>query len=116
MSESNEILLYFLPQSFPCGPQSACCGPVGQSDEEVAAYRSALEGALPGTTVATVNVSEPLDGSRDAPALKLLHTFGGAACPIFAVAGEVVAMGAGVPPDEIVRTVRARLAGVAAAG
>lgn len=109
MSETNSIIrLYYLPQSYPCGPQSACCGPVGQSDEELRDYMIQLESSLPGIKVQTIDMSQKLNLGRDLPAVKLLNTFGGAACPIFMVDREVVSMG---PPSipELIELVRAKL-------
>lgn len=97
MRDTDSVIrLYYLPQSFPCGPQSSCCGPVGQSDEELRQYLIQLESNLPGVKVQTIDVTQKLSLGRDLPAVKLLNTFGAAACPIFMVRGEVVSMG---PPS-----------------
>ncbi|MBE7557754.1 hypothetical protein HS125_01890 [bacterium] len=97
MIESNTILLYYAPQSFPCGENSSCCGPTGQSPEELAQYQSALEKAFPSVKVELINVDKASGGrlnlNRDAAAIKLLNSFGPAACPIIAVGGEVVSIG-----------------------
>lgn len=108
MRETDSIIrLYYLPQSFPCGPQSSCCGPVGQSDEELRQYLIQLESNLPGVKVQTIDVSQKLSLGRDLPAVKLLNTFGAGACPIFMVRSEVVSMG---PPSlpELVELLKAK--------
>lgn len=110
MSETRPaIRLYYLPQSFPCGPQSSCCGPVGQSEEELREYIIQLESGLPGVQVQTVDVSKKLSLERDQPAVKLLNTFGLAACPVITLNGEVVSMG---PPSipELISALRVKLA------
>ncbi len=103
------IRLYYQPQTFPCGPQSSCCGPVGQSAEELSGYRTVLESQLPGTTIELVNATEPLHPDRDQPISKLLNSFGASACPIFTLNGEVVSMG---PPvmDELAAMLKAKKA------
>ncbi len=109
MNDANRtVRLYYLPQSFPCGPQSSCCGPVGQSEEELRGYLAELESHLPGVTVETIDVSQKLRLGRDLPALKLLNTFGAAACPIFVLDGEVVSIG---PPSipELAELLKAKL-------
>lgn len=110
MSESahNVVRLYYQPQTFPCGPNSSCCGPVGQSEEDLRAYRQALEARLPGVPVELVDASQRLNLGRDLPVIKLLNTFGAAACPIFTVNGEVVSMG---PPEmeELAALLKAKL-------
>lgn len=105
---SHVVRLYYQPQSFPCGPNSACCGPVGQSEEELREYRRAFEAGLPGVKLELVDASQRLNLGRDLPVIKLLNTFGAAACPIFTVNGEVISMG---PPvmDELVALVKAKL-------
>lgn len=110
MSEQNKtiIRLYYQPQTFPCGPNSSCCGPVGQSEEELQDYRRALEQAVPGVEVELVDVSQRLNMGRDLPVIKLLNSFGVAACPIFTVHNEVVSIG---PPvmDELIAMVREKV-------
>ncbi len=109
MNEGKTILrLYYVPLSFPCGPQSSCCGPVGQSDEELRNYVTQLKTHVPDVEVQTIDVSQKLDPHRDRAALKLLNSFGGMACPIFALDGEVLSMG---PPtmSELIEMVKAKL-------
>lgn len=109
----NTVLLYYVPQTFPCGENSTCCGPTGQSEEELQQYRAAIEQALPGVMVQTINVDKKSGGklsiSRDMAVFKLLNNFGYAACPIFAVNGEVVSLG---PPDtnELIGMIKEKLA------
>ena len=90
---ATTIRLYHTPQSFPCGPASTCCGPVGQSEEELQGYLSELRKGLPGVLVELIDVSQKLRIGRDLPVLKLINTFGMSACPIFTVNDEVVSMG-----------------------
>lgn len=108
MSDQMTVRLYYVPQTFPCGPQSSCCGPVGQTEAEIAEYTARLREALPEVAVEAIDASRPLKLGRDGPVIRLLNTFGQAACPIFTVNGDVVSMG---PPalSELVDLIRARL-------
>lgn len=110
MSEPNDnvVRLYYQPQSFPCGPNSACCGPVGQAEWEVLEYSARLEQELPGVKVEIVDASQRLNLGRDLPVIRLLNTFGAAACPIFTVNGEVISMG---PPalEELIPLIQEKL-------
>jgi hypothetical protein len=110
MSEQASVRICYVPQTFPCGPQSSCRGPVGQTEAELVEYTGRLRDALPGVAVEAMDASHPLRLSRDAPVVRLLNTVGQAPCPIFAVNGEVVSMG---PPalGELVDLVKARLSG-----
>lgn len=102
------VRIYYLPQSFPCGPSSACCGPVGQSLEELAGYVAALTSSVPGIEPQLIDASAKLNLGRDLRAIKLLNAFGAAASPIFTVGQDVVSMG---PPamGELVGLVAAKL-------
>lgn len=115
MSETMKPVLriYYVPQTFPCGPDSSCCGPIGQSQEELQQYRAELEKALPWVAIETINADKAsggkLDLRRDMPAIRLLNSFGYAACPIVVLNDEVISMG---PPvlEELVTLVREKLA------
>ncbi len=102
------VRFYYAPLSFPCGPQSSCCGPTGQSEEDLNAWVNALKTSLPGLQVETIDATSQLDPQRDQAAMSLLNTFGAAACPLVAVDGEVVSMG---PPkmDELTTIIRSKL-------
>lgn len=102
------IRLYYLPPTFPCAPQSSCCGPIGQSEGELREYVGQIVKSLPGAQVQTIDVSQKLNLGRDLAAVKLLNTFGAAACPIFALDHEVVSMG--LPSiAELIELLRAKI-------
>ncbi len=107
------LRIYYVPQAFPCGPDSSCCGLIGQSQEELQQYRAEPEKALPGVAIETINADKAsggkLDLRRDMPAIRLLNSFGYAACPIVVLNDEVISMG---PPvlEELVTLVREKLA------
>ncbi len=93
------IRVYYLPLTFPCGPNSGCCGPIGQTEEEIQSYVAALRRDLGQVEVQIIDASmvSQLDNQRDAAVLRLLRSFGANALPIFALDGEVVSMGG--PPS-----------------
>ncbi len=108
MSDSlPTIRLYYLPQTFPCGVGSSCCGPVGQTTQDIEQYITALRKELGQVEVQTINVTGSLDPGRDAAAMRLLDSFGALALPIFALNGEVISMG---PPniDELVEILKGK--------
>lgn len=114
INQSRTVRLYYVPQTFPCGENSTCCGPIGQSEEELRQYKTVIEQSLPGVAVQLINVSKEsgakLNMGRDAAVFKLLNSFGYQACPIFAVNGEVVSIG---PPavSELVSLLKAKVDG-----
>lgn len=107
MSENHTVTIFTMPQEFPCGPSSACCGPIGQSEEELKSLTEGLEKAL-NLKVATFNVKDGKAMRDHRQILALLRSFGWSVLPIIAVGDEVVAMG---PPtvEEAVELVKSKL-------
>ncbi|MBI2839317.1 MAG: hypothetical protein HYX75_13455 [Acidobacteria bacterium] len=109
MSELKPIVrLYFAPLSYPCGPQSSCCGAVGQSEEDVSSWKVLIESKLTGVQVDAIDVTRPLRLGRDDAVLRLLRTFGQQAFPVFTLNGEVLSVG---PPnvDELLAIMTGRI-------
>ena len=112
MSEDKPVVgIFTMPQEFPCGKDATCCGPIGQSDEEVAALRASIQEL--GATVEVHNVKEPEVIQEHPHVSKLLRTFGMGVVPILAVGDEVVGM-AFPSADEAVEAVRDKLGALAA--
>lgn len=87
-----EVKIFSMPQEFPCGPGSECCGPIGQTEEELQALKQGLEREL-GIPVRTFNVKNGADMKEHRKILALLRSFGWGVLPIIAVGDEVVSMG-----------------------
>jgi len=96
---TTRILLYYAPLSFPCGAQSTCCGPVGQTEDELRGYVAELSRSFPDVPVTLIDTSQKLRLPRDGAALKLISSFGRSVCPIFAVNGDVISMGPPAMPE-----------------
>lgn len=109
MSEDNNkvVRIFTMPLQFPCGPQSACCGPIGQSDEEVQKLKEQIEKGL-GVRVEVKNVikGDEMKDHREISAL--VRTFGPMALPIISVDKEVVSMG-NPTPEEAVEALREKV-------
>lgn len=39
----STVKIFTMKQEFPCGPRSTCCGPVGQTEEEISELENAIE-------------------------------------------------------------------------
>lgn len=91
MNTKKVAKLFIMEQQFPCGPKSSCCGPVGQSTEQVASLKNAIE-AL-GLTVEIRDLSTITDAADNASALKLFRAFGPQVTPIISIDDQVVSMG-----------------------
>ena len=92
-----KVNIVVLPESNPCGPQSTCCGPIGQSSETIDAIKEAIEKKTGGS--ASVVDIETIDTEdvEYAPVVKIFNSFGAAALPIVTLDGKPVCMGAIVP-------------------
>lgn len=89
---NHMINIFTMPQEFPCGPASSCCGPIGQTDEEVQTMKHGLEKEL-GLPVQTFNVKNGADMKNHRQILALLRSFGWGVLPIIAIGDEVVSLG-----------------------
>lgn len=107
--ESRNLRIYTMPQEMPCGPASTCCGPIGQTEQEIEQLRRELAQVAPGVRIEVVNIrQEKLRVPRDAAVLKVIQTFGPVALPVLALDGQVVSIG---PPQvsELVPALQAKL-------
>jgi hypothetical protein len=110
MSQNNNhkiVRIFTMPLQYPCGPEAACCGPVGQSEEEVRKLKEAIEKGL-SVHVEVRNVTTGKDMRDFRPILGLLRTFGPTSLPFIAIADEVVSMGSSAP-EEAVAALREKL-------
>jgi len=106
MTAKKVAKLFTMEQKFPCGPKSSCCGPVGQSAEQVTSLKGAIE-AL-GLDVETFDLATLSDSADSAPALKLFRAFGPQSTPIICIDGQVVTMG---QPDiaEMISAIKSKI-------
>ena len=109
MSDTQKIIKIFtLPQQFPCGPAAACCGPIGQTEEEIKSLTSAIESELNLKT----EVIEVVDGEemqRYPAVIRLLRSLGTMALPVITLDDEVVSIGS-PKPEEAVLAIKEKLA------
>jgi len=91
MPVPKKVKIFTTEQRFPCGPKSSCCGPVGQSEQEVAALKSAIEKL--GLDVEVFDFKKMKDPKENSQVAKLFSTFGPQAAPVITVGDEVVSMG-----------------------
>lgn len=106
-TNDRTVRIFMLPQQFPCGPQSSCCGPIGQTEEEVQALRAAIEREL-GCRVEVLNALNGKDMRDHLQVVRLLRSFGPMALPIIALDGEIVSMG-NPTPEQAVSAIREKM-------
>ena len=110
MSQNNNhklVRLFTMPKQFPCGPAAACCGPVGQSTEEIQRLKESIEKEL-SVPVEVRNVTKGEDMRDFRPISGLFRSFGPMSLPIIAIEDEVVSMG-NPAPEEAVAALREKL-------
>ena len=104
MDTTKEFRVFHVPQQFPCGPQSSCCGPVGQTEEDVNSIIQAIEQefyspALP------INAQKADEMKNHLPIVQLIQSFGLPALPIVTLDGEVLSMGT-CNPEELISAIK----------
>ncbi|MCM8823373.1 MAG: hypothetical protein NC822_01710 [Candidatus Omnitrophica bacterium] len=107
MSDNNKVVMIFtLPLRFPCGPNASCCGPIGQSEEDIKRLSDAIKNL--GVEVEIYDIME--DGfSRRFPAVaNLLGSFGPGIVPVLAIGDEIISIGTPTP-EEAVQVVKEKL-------
>jgi len=87
----KKVKIFTVEQQFPCGPKASCCGPTGQSEQEVAALKGAIEKL--GLDVEVFNLKKMTNPKENSQATKLFSTFGSQVTPIITIGDEVVYMG-----------------------
>lgn len=107
VNNDNKIIKIFtMKQQFPCGPKSSCCGPIGQSNEEVDALKKGIEGL--GRSVEIYDVENNPDAKTNQQVMKMIRTFGAGAVPIITAGDEIVCIGQS-DINEILSAIKSRL-------
>ena len=107
MNSNKTLRIFMLPQEFPCGEQSSCCGPIGQSEEEIESLKSTIENQLD-YKVEVLNVKDD-DAMKNYPqVVKLVGSLGPTALPILALRDEVVSM-AEIAPEKAIAAIREKV-------
>lgn len=107
-TENCTVRIFMSPQQFPCGPQSTCCGPVGQSEEEIQNLKIAIETELD-LNVEVLNSSDEQNMNNFSQIQKLIRSFGPKALPIISLDEEVISLGNPVP-EQAVSAIRDKMA------
>lgn len=102
----KKIKIFTMKQQLPCGPNSSCCRPIGQSEEEVTALKNEIEKL--GTDVEIYDVQKVKDLQEYPQVFKLLRTFGPQAIPVISVDNEVASIGMD-SIDEVISAIKSKL-------
>jgi len=97
--KKKEVKIFTMEQQFPCGPKSSCCGPIGQSEQEVTSLKTAIEKL--DLEVEVCDVQKMKNLQENPQVFKLFSTFGPQAIPVITVGDEVASMGQSEISDAI---------------
>ncbi len=106
MSDQKTVKIFTMEQQFPCGPQSSCCGPIGQSEEEIMSLKNAIEKL--GIDVEICDIRKMKNLQENPQVFKLFRTFGPQAVPVITVGDEVACMGQS-ETNEIISAIKGKL-------
>lgn len=93
MEKNNKRVakIFTMEQQFPCGPNSSCCGPIGQSEEEILKFKNGIEKL--GLKVEIYDIQKIKNLQEHPHVFKLFRTFGPQAIPVITVEDEIACMG-----------------------
>ena len=100
ITKNKLVKIFMYPQQFPCGPQSTCCGPVGQTKEEIQLVENAIKKEF-NCQIEIINVTDIDEMKNHVEVNRLLGSFGPSALPIITLGDEVVSMGNPLPEEAV---------------
>jgi len=106
MSNQKIVKMFTMEQQFPCGPQASCCGPIGQSKEEIMSLKNEIEKL--GIEVQICNIQKIENLQENPQVFKLFRTFGPQAIPVITVGDEVACLGQS-ETNEIISAIKSKL-------
>ncbi|MCL4416484.1 MAG: hypothetical protein M1475_00980 [Actinobacteria bacterium] len=107
-NNSKVIKIFTMKQEFPCGPQAGCCGPIGQSEEELNSLKDDIEKDL-NITVEIFDIKKAKILEQHPQIFELLQSFGLGAIPIITVGDEVACLGQSYDINEILFEIKRKL-------
>jgi disulfide oxidoreductase YuzD len=95
-----------MKQQFPCGPKASCCGPIGQSEEEITVLKNAIEKLEFDIEVCDLQKMKNLHENQQI--FKLISNYGPRVTPVITIGDEVVSMGQ-TEINEIILAIKSKL-------
>lgn len=105
-NKKKVVRIFTAPLQYPCGPDASCCGPVGQSGEEVNKLADAIRNL--GVNIEIHNVMDDSFARQFPNISNLVGSFGPGIVPLLAIGDEVISMGTPTP-EEAVHAVKEKL-------
>lgn len=102
----GKMVIYMTMISYPCGVGSSCCGPIGQSKEDIDDLKSELEWYIQ-DSIEVVDVEEKSKKELPKAVRQYLNTFGAGILPLITINDDIVCMST-MDKDEIVSKLSAK--------
>ena len=106
MTIQKKVKIFTVEQQFPCGQNASCCGPTGQSEQQIGEIKSAITKL--GLDVEVFDLKKMKNPKESPQATKLFSTFGAQVTPLITVGDEVVSMGQSEIKD-VISAVKSKL-------
>ena len=106
MSAPKKVRIFIMKQQFPCGPKASCCGPIGQSEEEVTLLKKAIEKLEFDVKIYDIQKIKNLHENQQV--FNLFSNYGPRVIPVITVGDEVVSMGQ-TEINEIILAIKSKL-------
>jgi hypothetical protein len=107
--KENEVKIFTMKQEFPCGPKSTCCGPVGQTEEEISELKTAIEGLDLKVEVFDIPGMNDETKQKYPKVMEVLEKFGLGAIPVITVSDELACIGQSVGINEALAEIKKKL-------
>ncbi|MCM8818876.1 MAG: arsenic metallochaperone ArsD family protein [Candidatus Omnitrophica bacterium] len=109
MEKNGEVLKIFtIPQRFPCGPASSCCGPIGLTEEEVNFLVNTARKVFPGE-IKVFNLLEEEVQMNNKQVVSLVSSLGWGCLPIISLDDKIVSIGMPSSEEELLETLKSNL-------
>ena len=102
----KKVKIFTVEQQFPCGQNATCCGPVGQSEQQIAEIKSAITKL--GLDVELFDLKKMSNLNENLQVAKLFSTFGAQVTPLITVGDEVISIGQSEIKD-VISAVKSKL-------
>lgn len=109
MDKNDKVLKIFtVPQQFPCGPQSSCCGPIGLTEEEVNSLVKSVKKVFDGD-IEVFNLLEPQIQKNNREVVSLVSSLGWGCLPIISLDSKIISVGKPSSDKELLETLKSQL-------
>ncbi len=107
VGKNNPVVkIFMIPQQFPCGPQSSCCGPIGLSDDEVNWLTNTIKKRY-NVDIEVLNLLDKEVQKNNREVVSLVRALGWGCLPIISVDEKIVAVGMPTSEDNLLESLNA---------